>query len=113
MAHSDPDRVLCAYITGVAWRLAGSGLQAAKQRFAAVEELREVAGGRADLLAECAGIAIGSGESKLDRAWHRRMADLCVAAGADEELIPDWIGVGRSRAEYAAPLHSVGGRLGR
>ncbi len=68
MAHSDPDRVLCGYITGVAWRLARSGLQTSEQHAAAVEELREVAGSHADLLAEVAGIAIGSGEGKPDRA---------------------------------------------
>ncbi len=30
------------------------------------------------------------------------MANLCIEAGADEEQIPAWVGVGRSRAEYAA-----------
>ena len=113
MAQSDPDRVLCGYISGVAWRLARSGPPTPEQHAAAVQELSEVAGGRADLLAECAGIAIGSGESKPDRAWYREMAELCIAAGADEGKIGAWIRVGRSRAEYAAIPPSTTGRQGR
>jgi hypothetical protein len=108
MANSDPDRVLCGYITGAAWRLARSGIETPEQHTAAVVELREVAGGRADLLAEVTGIAIGSGESKLDREWYQQVASLCRAAGADEGQIPAWVQVGRSRAEYAKIPPSAG-----
>lgn len=41
------------------------------------------------------------------------MAGLCIAAGADEEEIPDWIRVGRSRAEHAAIPPGPAGRPGR
>jgi hypothetical protein len=101
MAQSDPDRVLCGYISGVAWRLARSGLQTPDQHAAAVKELREVAGGRADLLAELAGISIGVGESQLDQDLYRKVVDLCLEAGADAKQIVFWIGIGRYRAKLA------------
>jgi hypothetical protein len=74
-----------------------------------VTELRELAGGRADLLAEVAGILEGTSEGELDEPIARQAARLCRLAGADESLIPAWAAEGRRRAEAARkPPH--GGR---
>jgi hypothetical protein len=62
-----------------------------------VTELRELAGGRADLLAEVAGIFEGASEGELDELLTRQAAHLCRLAGADETLIPQWIAEGRRR----------------
>jgi hypothetical protein len=60
-----------------------------------------VIGDRPDLLAEEAGIQLGSHESDLDEPRARAMAVLLIAAGAHESLIPQWIEEGRRRAETA------------
>ena len=70
----------------------------------AVAGLREIAGGRADLLAEVAGILEGTSEGELDEPLVRQAADLCRRAGADETLIPEWIEEGRRRAESARKM---------
>jgi hypothetical protein len=64
---------------------------------AAVAELREIAVGRADLLAEVAGILEGTSEGELNEPLARQAADLCRNAGADLEAIPRWIETGRAR----------------
>jgi hypothetical protein len=71
------------------------------QAAAGAAELRELAGGRTDLLAETAGLAIGTAERKGPeyRARGQAVAELCRTAGADESLIPEWIEEGRRRAE--------------
>lgn len=78
-------------------------------------ELCEVANGRADLLAEVAGVGIGfAAEWNEPRA--RQAADLCRLAGADEALIPRWIEVGQERRAnanlppFSGGLHSGRGR---
>jgi hypothetical protein len=68
---------------------------------AAVAELRALAGGRGDLLAEVAGIFEGTSEGEPDEPLARCAARLCRNAGADETLIPQWIAEGRRRAEAA------------
>jgi len=55
---------------------------------AAVAVLRELAAGRADLLAEVAGILEGASEGELDEPLARQAADLCRKAGADPGAIP-------------------------
>jgi hypothetical protein len=52
----DPDRILCARLSGTATRLARAGGPIDE----AVAELRALAAGRGDLLAEQAGIAVGA-----------------------------------------------------
>ena len=70
-------------------------------------ELRELAGGRADLLAQVAGIFEGASDGDLDEPRARQAAHLCRLAGADETLIPQWIAEGRRRAGAARiPPHS-------
>jgi hypothetical protein len=60
--------------------------------------LRAAASG---LLAEVAGILQGASEEELDEPRARAAAQLCIAAGADEALIPEWIAEGKRRAEAA------------
>jgi hypothetical protein len=59
--EADPDGVLVARVAGTASRHAGAGapLPPAKKAVA-VAELRELAAGRGDLLAQLAGISLGS-----------------------------------------------------
>ena len=68
---------------------------------AAIAELRAIAGGRADLLAEVAGVFEGTSEGRLDELLARQAAELCLKAGADPEAIPRWVQEGRRRAESA------------
>jgi hypothetical protein len=101
MATSKRDRTLLAEITGVARRLArGQALSGAEQQEAAAA-LSQVAQGRADLLAESAGLAIGAHEGNPDEARYLQAAQLCIDAGADLATIPDWIEEGRRRAGAA------------
>ena len=91
------DRILVAQLHGEArhharWR----GLTAAEEA-AAVAGLRELAGGRADLLAEVAGVLEGAREGEPDEPLARQAADLCRKAGADPDAIPAWITEGRRR----------------
>jgi hypothetical protein len=97
MASSKRDKALLAEITGVARRLARGQLSVAEQQEAAAT-LSQVAQGRADLLAESAGLAIGSHEGGRDEARHLQAAQLCIDAGADLSLISGWVEEGRRRA---------------
>ena len=76
-------------------------------------ELRELAAGRADLLAEVAGRAEGFSEGALDEPLARNAARLCRLAGADLDAIPAWIAEGRRRAAARRPPTSGGLRGGR
>jgi len=97
MASSKRDKALLAEITGVARRLARGQLSGAEQQEAAAA-LSQVAQGRADLLAESAGLAIGAHEGGPDEARYLQAAQLCIDAGADLGLIPQWVEEGRRRA---------------
>jgi hypothetical protein len=107
MAYDRPrpaaDRLLVAKLTGVARRHAQWGTLDDAQKAAGVAELREAAGDRADLLAEVAGVALGTTERKGPEygALGQGVAELCRLAVADETLIPEWIEEGRRRAEAA------------
>ena len=97
------DRILAAQLTGTAqhhakWR----GLTEAGH-VTAVAELRELAAGRADLLAEIAGILEGFAEGELHEPHARQAAQLCRDAGADPDQVPAWIEIGRQRAAQAQP----------
>jgi hypothetical protein len=93
-----PDRILVAELPGTARRHARWRELAQDEQGAAVTELRELAGGRADLLAEVAGIFEGASEGELDEPLAKQAAQLCRLAGADETLIPQWVKEGRRRA---------------
>ena len=99
--HPQADRILCAQLSGVAKSharrpgLSGAGWDAA------VDELRELAAGRADLLARLAGLAEGFGRGQPDEASALTVAALACDAGADEDQIPGWIEEGRRRRAAA------------
>ena len=75
----------------------------------AVAGLRELAAGRADLLAEVAGILEGFHEGEPREPLARQAAQLCRDAGADPVQIPAWIDVGRRRAAQARQPPFSGG----
>ncbi len=96
------DRILVAQLTGEAGHRARWRELTEAEHAAAVRELRELAAGRADLLAEVAGIFEGAREGQLDEPLARQAAQLCRDAGADPEPIPAWIEEGRRRRAAAA-----------
>ena len=100
----DLDRVLVAQLTGEARHRARWHPLTGDEEAAAVAELRTLAGGRSDLLAEVAGIFEGTSEGELDEPLARQAAQLCRLAGADEALIPQWAEEGRRRAESRRKL---------
>jgi len=105
-----------AQLTGTARRHARWGALTQAEQASGVAELREIAGHRADLLAEVAGLALGTAESKGPEylAQGHAAAELCRLAGADESLIPQWIQEGRRRAAAARlPPFSRPGRAPR
>jgi len=106
------DRLLVAELYGEArhharWRDLSSDEEAA-----AVAALRELAGGRADLLAEVAGILEGTSEGEMDEPLTRQAAMLCRKAGADPAAIPAWIQEGRRRRASAKSPPFSGGLHG-
>ena len=95
------DRLLIAELHGTAGHHARWGGLTEAEEAAAVGELRDLADGRADLLAEVAGILEGASEGELDEPLARQAAMLCRKAGADEGAIAAGIEVGRSRRANA------------
>jgi hypothetical protein len=93
--------MLVAEITGEARHHAKWRALTADEEAAAVAELRALAGGRADLLAEVAGIFEGTSEGELDEPLAQCAAQLCREAGADLDAIPAWIEEGRRRRTRA------------
>jgi hypothetical protein len=108
MTSPDPDRLRYAQIAGAVARHALGWRLTADEEAVAVAELTEAAAGRADLLAERAGTALGFGEDRPDAARYRQIAELCIAAGADQALIEPWIKVGRERAAAATAIPYTG-----
>jgi hypothetical protein len=108
MTSPDPDRLRYAQIAGAVARHALGWRLTAEEEAVAVAELAEAAAGRADLLAERAGTALGFGEGRPDAARYRQIAELCIAAGADQALIERWVKVGRQRAAAAAAIPYTG-----
>ena len=108
----EADRLLIAEIWGEARRRARWRDLSSDEETAAVAELRELAGGRADLLAEVAGILEGTSEGELDEPLVRQAAALCRKAGADPEPIPGWIEEGRRRRDNASRPPFTGGARG-
>jgi hypothetical protein len=95
------DRILVAQLTGEARNRARWRELTEAEHAAAVTELRELAGGRSDLLAEVACLFEGTSEGELNAPLARQAAQLCRDAGADPELIPRWIEEGRRRRANA------------
>ena len=99
---TDRDRILVAQLTGTAGHHARWRELTGDEEAAAVSELRELADGRGDLLAEVAGIFEGTSEGELNEPLARQCARLCRMAGADPEAIPAWIEEGRRRKANAS-----------
>jgi hypothetical protein len=106
------DRILVAELFGEARHHAKWRDLTAAEEGAAVAGLRELAGGRADLLAEVAGLLQGAREGEPDEPLARQAAALCRKAGADPETIPAWIAEGRRRAAAARQPPFSGGLHG-
>ena len=102
MASPDPDHLRYAQIAAAAARYVQGGGSTAEEEAAAIAELAQAAGGPADLLAERAGTALGFSQGGLEPARNQRIAELCIAAGADETLMGRWVAVGRDLAARAA-----------
>ena len=97
----EADRLLVAEIYGEARRRARWRELSGDEEAAAVAELRKLARGRTDLLAEVAGLLEGTSEGELDEPIARQAAQLCRKADADEFAISAWIEEGRRRASAA------------
>jgi hypothetical protein len=95
------DRILVAQLTGEARHHARWRDLTETEHEAAVGELRELAAGRTDLLAEVAGIFEGTSEGELDEPLARQAAQLCRDAGADPDAVPAWVEEGRRRRKRA------------
>jgi hypothetical protein len=94
------DRLLAAELCGVATHHAKWRDLTEDEHAAAVAELRELAAGRADLLAEEAGLLIGFYEGTINEPVKCNAARLLIASGADESLVPQWVQEGRRRRPY-------------
>ncbi len=105
----EADRILVAQLTGEARHHAKWRPLTEEEEAVALAELRALAVGRADLLAEVAGIFEGTSEGELDEPLARSAARLCREAGADPEAIPAWVEEGRRRAANARRPPFTGG----
>jgi hypothetical protein len=107
-AEPEADRQTVARLTGAAGRHAPGREPTAAETAEAVEELREIAGDRGDLLAEVAGLLIGFYRQTSQERKAEAGARYCIAAGADPDLIPRWIEEGQSRAALARQATHAG-----
>jgi hypothetical protein len=107
----EADRILTARMHGTAKRHAQRRELTEAEHAVAVGELRELAAGRADLLAHVTGILEGTSEGELDEPLARQAAGLCRAAGADPAAIAAWAEEGRRRRVAAGrpPFSQTGG----
>jgi hypothetical protein len=94
---STADQILSAKVSAICRRHCARGRIDDLDQ--AIAELRRFA--RPDLLAEHAGVSLGWAEvvSSIEAASFRAEAEVCIAAGADQELVEYWTAVGRERAE--------------
>jgi hypothetical protein len=90
MPDTPADRMIVAQLAGASRRYARLPSLSAGQHHAAITELTDIAAGRADLLAQCAGLAVGTHAGGPDEELYLRAAQLCIDAGADQSQIPRW-----------------------
>jgi hypothetical protein len=96
--HDHADHAVLARLTGTSRRHARRPALTPDQHHAAVTELADLAAGRADLLAQCAGLGVGAHAGEPDEALYLRAAQLCIDAGADQSQIPRWTRAAHRRA---------------
>lgn len=106
MAGPDPDHIRYAQIAEAAARYVQGAGSTAEEEAAAIAGLAQAAAGRADLLAERAGTALGFSQGGLEPARNRQIAEFCIAAGADETLIGRPVAVGRELAARVEAMPS-------
>lgn len=111
------DETVVARIIGAAARHARRCVLTEAEHLAAVTEIAGLAGGRADLLAQGAGIAAGFHCGRADEARYLRAAQLCIEAGADTGQVQRWAEEGRRRAaitwqQASPPAPHASGPLG-
>lgn len=109
-ARYESDQLTVARLAGAAQRHAPWREPTEAETATAVAELREIAGERADLLAEVAGLLAGFYRQTGEEVRARAAVHYCVVAGAQLEDIPRWIEVGRCRAAAARPVSDAGQR---
>jgi hypothetical protein len=98
----EPDDLIVAALHGAASRHAGWTAPEGTARRAAVTELREIAGGRADLLSQVAGLLLGYAPHGDAMHRHNRIAaELLIEAGADQDTVRKWIEIGGERRANA------------
>ncbi len=100
MAKRETDGIITGQIAVIAQRYAAAWRDGERDREEAVAALRRVSVGRADLLAEHAGLCLGFAlaEPEPQAALRRLEAELCIEAGADPGLLPVWRQTGYFRA---------------
>jgi hypothetical protein len=107
MADTERDRLIIAEISGVTARHVPLSGQYPNGEAAAIAEVRAVARGRADLLAEFAGVRLGlSLTNPVDQLAAQMVAhaSLAARAGADMDLVARWIPVGvKGRGDPGQP----------
>jgi hypothetical protein len=106
-AARDHDQLTVARLTSAAQRHAPPQPPTGAETVAAVAELREIAGGRGDLLAEVAGLLTGYFRGTAEEMRAGTAARLCRAAGADTALIPRWTAEGERRAAVAHEVRAA------
>jgi hypothetical protein len=110
--HPDPDRIIIAGLYGTALRRGGWHKPTGIHRNAAIEEIRDVAAGRTDLLAEAAGVMLGTHPAgDVQHARYRIAADLILEAADLTEGHPDvqhWIAVGERRRQNNLAARRIG-----
>lgn len=101
----ETDRIIAGQIAVMAQRYAAAWPAGGEDREEAVAALRRVSVGRADLLAEHAGLCLGFAlaEQEPQAALRRLEAELCIEAGADPGLLPVWRQTGYFRAIGGRP----------
>ncbi|HXL18107.1 MAG TPA: hypothetical protein VN961_11370 [Streptosporangiaceae bacterium] len=96
----DPDGILAAKLTGTARYHAKRRDLTPDEHATAVTELRELAAGRTDLLAELAGLLIGGSEHTINAPIKRCAADLLIAPAPTPPSSRTWIEEGRSKPDH-------------
>ena len=109
MSYDAGDRLITARISGVTARHTPLSGAYPNGEDAAIAEVRAVAQGRADLLAQFAGTYLGLSVAEVvDQLAAQKVAQAALAAraGADMDLVGRWIPVGVTRGEDILASHA-------